>query len=76
MTKITPELIKMLKELEEKFPSPLKTFIVSTNDELDKLANEMETKGMRMASISNAGLEHPKRRVSFLPESAFNNNKE
>lgn len=36
---------------------------------------EMEAKGFRLAAVSNAGLTGDKRRLTFLPASAFNDSK-
>lgn len=36
---------------------------------------EMEAKGFRLAAVSNAGLTGDKRRLTFLPASAFTDSK-
>lgn len=47
--------------------------IVSSEDELKKVVSERETKGLRLAAASNAGLPLGKARLTFLPASCFKN---
>jgi hypothetical protein len=48
----------------------MKTFIIHTEEEADKLVEEMEREGYTLAAMSNAGLVTGWR-FTFLPKEAF-----
>lgn len=47
------------------------TAIVATEEQFRDAVELAAKRGLRIACVSNAGLEHPWRRITFLPESAF-----
>lgn len=63
------EFDKLLSEFEAL--SPMRCFIVSSEEELAALKIAQQKEGRRLAAISTSGLKSPKVRVTFLPESAF-----
>jgi hypothetical protein len=69
---LSQKLQDLLKEFFE--DSPMKTFIVESPEELQSLAKEMKEKNFSLSCISNTGLTGYKRRVTFLPNSAFKSN--
>jgi hypothetical protein len=66
---ISPELTEALERLEAL--SPMKCVVVFNDDQWDAAVVEMNGLGLRLASVSNAGLQGPYRRLTFLPEDAF-----
>ena len=54
------------------FPiDPMEIKTVSSQDEADSAVSEAESRGMKLAAISNAGLPAGHARLTFLPQSAF-----
>ncbi len=65
------ELIELLDEMEKDHPMPMRCIIVSDDLEYQVAIERMGAEGRRLAAVSNAGLDPPRRRLTFLPHSAF-----
>lgn len=62
-------ILEVLKRLEEL--SPMRTEYVSTEAEFVDAVAAAEKRGMRLACVSNAGLQDPQKRLTFLPAEKF-----
>lgn len=67
--KLTPEAIEAFREFAR--IDPMKCEIVQNDVEFDAAVERHAKDGRRLAAVSNTGLKPPKRRLTFLPTSAF-----
>lgn len=67
--KMNEQLKELLLLMAES--SPMRTAIVSSEAEFDAAVEEHNANGRRLSAVSNAGLDQPKQRLTFLPASAF-----
>lgn len=66
---LSQELIDLLREFEK--DSPMKCVVVSSQSELEAAVEAHAKEGRRLAAVSNTGLSHPFKRLTFIPASAF-----
>lgn len=69
LPEISPEALALLQEFIES--NPIRVAVVPSEEEFVKAVAFYVKQGRRLAAVSNCGLPEGKRRLSFLPESAF-----
>jgi hypothetical protein len=70
---IDDKLIGLLIELERS--SPMRCEVVDSAEAMQEAVDRHLREGRRLASVSNAGLEPPQRRLTFLPSECFTREK-
>jgi hypothetical protein len=62
-------LSELLEELER--TSPMKSVVVGSEESAEIAVKRFQEAGFRLGAVSNAGLPHPLRRLTFLREECF-----